>query len=87
MEGCKEITHDYCCMYTSSSKDEEARIFSMPWLRHFIIRSELTPMILHVEGQVVGGDRGGNFSQVVYFIFNMPTFALQIILTHQVLIK
>ena len=44
-------------------------------------------MILHVEGQVVGGDRGGNFSQVVYFIFNMPTFALQIILTHQVLIK
>jgi len=65
----------------------KARFLSMPWLRHFIIRTELTPMVLHVEGELVGGEGSSEFFHVVYFIFNMPMFILQILLTHHVLVK
>jgi hypothetical protein len=65
----------------------EARFLSMPWLRRFIIRAELTPMILLVEGEVVGGEGSSDFFHVVYFIFDMPMFILQILRTHQMLLK
>jgi hypothetical protein len=55
--------------------------------QHFIIRAGLIPMILHVEDEMVGGGEGSDFFQVVYFIFNMPKFILQILLIHQVLLK
>jgi len=59
----------------------------MPWLGHFIIRAELTPMTQHVGGEVVGGEESSDFFHVAYFIFNMPMFILKILLTHQVLLK
>jgi len=44
-------------------------------------------MVLHVEGELVGGEGSSEFFHVVYFIFNMPMFILQILLTHHVLVK
>jgi hypothetical protein len=46
-------------MYTSSSQDKKTRLLSVLWLRHFITRAELSPMILDVgfvQGEVVGVD-------------------------------
>jgi len=48
-------------MCSSSSYDVKARFLSMPWLRCFIIRAQLTRMILHVEDDVVGGEGSSDF--------------------------